>query len=193
MSDEDDVLRDLSDALARRRGYADGRSWPVDRQREERGIVEDFLSSAQSEPGAPFTGLRSLERGEDPPDCELRDSAGHLIGVEVTELVDADAIRGTRRDRSAPAAEWTATVLIDALARCLTRKDEPSKLPKIIYHEYFLIVHTNEPRLYVELADEWLRGHLFAKTELISRAFLLFDYHPTAGYQFIRLRLANGA
>ena len=96
MCDEDEVLREISEALARRRGYADSRSWPLNRQREERGIVEDFLSAAHSEPGAPFTGLRSLARGEDPPDCEFQDSAGNLIGVELTELVDEDAIRRTR-------------------------------------------------------------------------------------------------
>jgi hypothetical protein len=195
MCDEDEVLRVLSDALARRRGYADGRSWPLDRQREERGIVEDFLSGTIGEAGAPFTGLRSLARGEDPPDCEFWDSSGRLIGIELTELVDADAIKRKRWDRSAAPAEWAADTLIDSLSQFLTRKDNPSKPPKIAYHEYFLIVHTNEPRLYIELAEEWLRDHLFPTTRLISRAFLLFDYHPGIGYRFTRLRIAaaNGA
>jgi len=193
MFDEDEVLREISEAMARRRGYADSRSWPPDRQLEERGIVQDFLSASNSEPGAPFTGLRSLSRGEDPPDCEFRDSAGHLIGVELTELVDSDAIQRTRRKSSAAPAEWTATILIDSLSRLLRRKDEPSRPPRIVYQEYFLVVHTNEPRLYIEFANEWLGGHIFASTQLITRAFLLFDYHPDVGYQYIRLRLADGA
>ena len=193
MGEEDEVLREISDAMARRRGYADSRSWPPDRQLEERGIVEDFLSATHTEPGAPFTGLRSLPRGEDPPDCEVRDSSGHLIGVEVTELVDSDAIGRTLRDSSAAPAEWTASILIKSLSRLLARKDAPSKPPTIVYQEYFLVIHTNEPRLYIEFANEWLTGHIFESTRLITRAFLLFDYHPEVGYKYIRLRLAKGA
>ena len=99
--------------------------------------------------------LRDRSCGEDPPDCEFRDSSGNLIGVEVTELVDADAIQRTRRNSLAAPAEWTASSLIDSLSRRLTRKDELSKPPRIVYHENFVLVHTNEPRLYIELADEW--------------------------------------
>jgi hypothetical protein len=110
-----------------------------------------------------------------------------LIGVELTELVDADEIQRTRKDRSAAPAEWSASTLIDSLSRRLTRKDQPPQPPKAVYHEYFLVVHANEPRLYVEQADEWLHGHIFAKPRLITRAFLLFDYHPAVGYQYIRL------
>lgn len=63
MFDEDEVLREISDAMSRRRGYADSRSWPLDRQLEERGLVEDFISATDDEPGAPFTVL-DLSLGE---------------------------------------------------------------------------------------------------------------------------------
>lgn len=181
MSDDAEILRELQAGIAKRRGYADGRSWPLDRAREERGIVGDFVAASVGEPGAPFSSLRSRPPGEDPPDCEVVDSQGNQIGIEVTELVDSAAIRDRQRNEQSASAEWSASRLIAALEGRIAAKDVSDKVRGGPYHEYFVVIHTAEPHLYFEDAREWLTDHLFATPELLSRAYLLFDYEPQVG------------
>jgi hypothetical protein len=89
---EDDPAELIESANKLRRPYA-GHSSTRPRDREERQVVRDFSESARTEPGLPFSDVRSRRRGDDPLDCEADGSNGALIAVAVTELVDNAAIK----------------------------------------------------------------------------------------------------
>ena len=69
-----DAIRILRKGAEMMRDYAGFFDWPVDRPLAERGVVLELFAALNRDLGASFSGLRSRERGEDPPDCEATDS-----------------------------------------------------------------------------------------------------------------------
>lgn len=61
----------------------------------EMGVVSDWLMARYESPADHF--VRQQSSAEDPPDILLYDKQGGLHGIEVTELVDQDAVRAWQR------------------------------------------------------------------------------------------------
>jgi hypothetical protein len=189
------IFEIIQRAVAARRGYADSRSWPIDRGVEERGIAQDFIEAAIGEPGAPFSNLRLRRRGEDPPDCEALDASGHRIAIEVTELVDRETVETLAKHRRAGAIgaahsfsfEWNSATFLTRVHERLARKDQREKLKGGPYDEYILVIYTAEQGLDAAAVRLWVGKHRFAAPRGIDRAFLSLDYEPGAGYPLVRL------
>lgn len=141
---DDETAQTIRDALAKRRGYADSRSWPLDRSLEEYGIAQDFVGAAEGEDGYPFSDLRRRSRGEDPPDCEARDCSGRRIALEVTELVDRATLEAVVRDELVQDAKWSREKFVESLAARLARKDFGDRLIGGPYDEFVVIIYTAE-------------------------------------------------
>jgi hypothetical protein len=103
MSDkEDKIFEIVRKATERPRGHADHFQWPIDRLRAELGVVQDLSASLDAIGAAFFFDLKGRAQHDDPPDCEAVDKDGQRIAIEVTELVDENAIeraQALRRER----------------------------------------------------------------------------------------------
>ena len=120
---------------------------------------------------------------DDPPDCFVL-IAGHQVGVELVQLVDKDhKFRSTGGET--PYAgnlftdmQWSFDRFKAALEAEIQKKGEKYKKRELRIDT--LVIHTAEPWLEVERAEEWLKVINIQPHMSIGCAFLLFDYRPNA-------------
>ena len=143
-------------------------------------------------------GLRSLDPGQDPPDCEAT-LDGKWSGVEVTELVHRATLersikavrqrsRGEEPQKPEAYFDWDRDDLVEALQKMLDAKN--SAKPKRPYEQYVLVIHTDEYLLDSNNVERFLIGASF-NTSLITRAFLGLSYEPGKGYPVFELKLVH--
>jgi hypothetical protein len=200
MNDEQ-LAETIKRAIDARRGYGDSRSWPIDRDVEEHGIAQDFVEAATGEPGAPFSQLGLRGRGEDPPDCEARDAQGKRIAIELTELVNRQAVETAAKLKKASApqsamptpVEWPCADLLSVIQQRLDRKDHRERLKDGPYDEYIVVIHTAEQRLDLDSVRACVQDHRFKVTSGIDRAYISLDYYPGLGYPLVRLQCGSDA
>lgn len=176
MCPDDEVKRKIEHAALSQRPYAGYYDWP-EREIAEWGVAKRLCDVASGEPGFPLQSLQSRGRGNDPPDCEARDSSGRAVAVEVTELVSGEMIAAARRSNQVRWAIWDASRLTSELQLRLTEKDA-KQLKGGPWSEYIVIIHTDEPALSIDQVDLWLASHRFNRPQKISRAFLLLSHDP---------------
>ena len=192
--EEKRFIKGIKEAIAKSRGYADSFGWPPDRNLEEYGVVRLFCEALEKEckPFIDSNSIFSRGRGNDPPDCEASDLDGNLIGIEVTELVDPEAIIAFKKDQIYEWAEWDKTKLIDAINNRLDAKNIPDRIKGGPYASYILIIYTDEPFLNADYIKDSLKGYRFAMRNLIDRAFLFIFFDPIyKTYPWIELEFAT--
>lgn len=199
-----DVAKRMREARESSRGYADFFSWSPNRDVEEWSIVKLLSESLAAENHCFFCRLESRGRQNDPPDCEAINLNGERIAIEVTELIDGDAIhqfdKAEEEKRKSPDraewskekrlehlqklsdyAEWPKEKFLDQLQGRLSAKD--SRFPKLqgapYPGGYLVVVHTDEADLNLETVSGYLDGHRFCAIQHITRAFLLLSYAPS--------------
>jgi len=178
----DQIEKIIRQAVSRFRGHADFFSWP-DRELAELGVAREFLQNAVNEPGFPFHDVKPRGPGNDPPDCEARDSEGRRIAIEITELTDPEAIKAARaghrarKSLSRLAGRWNRERFLNDVTTLLELKDSKT-LKGGPYEEYLVVVHTDEPELSFEGVLDWLGNHRFSAPRQIGRAYLLLSYDP---------------
>jgi hypothetical protein len=177
-------------ATKRNRGYAGYFDWP-NRDQKELGIAVDLFESLEAREGLQYRQARARGGGNDPPDVEVRDSAGRLIGIEVTELVDPDAIKSFKAGNHWDWAEWGEAKFAQYLQNRVAAKDHPSGVKGGPYSEYWLLIHTDEPALSVTEVRKHMQGIQPFPVKLITQAFLLLSYHPNDGHPYVRLPLGR--
>jgi len=96
-----------------------------------------------------FKRLKSHRRPNDPPDCEAIDCNGAWVAIEVTELVDGEAIRAFKEGGVYDWVEQTREKFISSLAERIAVKDRRFPFLKDPPYEggYVVAVHTDEPEL----------------------------------------------
>jgi hypothetical protein len=184
--DEDDEewaesVRRLREARRRSRGYAEYWEWVPDRSRAELDaarVLHKFLVTA----GEMVSGSLTVVR-PDPPDVLLETVNGRRVGIEVTELLDRDAVKrhSDRKKRGDPpafdTAQWTPTMMAKMLSQIVEAKDYKLRKVASRFDECFLAIVTDEPGI-----DEWLSRDAVSRCWLtvqhIHRAFLVMSYHP---------------
>jgi hypothetical protein len=116
------------------------------------------------------------------PDCELTDKDGKKTGVEVTELVDENMIRLSKRKRPRErrvihGRTYTRDqFLAKVIERLETKECKLKSEAKSIRERYvkmILIIHTGEPELMPDSCRAWIKDQTFPKLQLIDEAFLL--------------------
>jgi hypothetical protein len=176
-------VRWLREAHQRSRGYAPYWEWVPDRSMAElhaARVLHKFLVAAGKMVSGSLTSLTKLQA--DPPDVLLETVNGRRVGIEVTELLDPDAVKrhSYRKKRGDPpaydSAPWTPTSMAKALSGIIGVKDH--KLRKVAsgFDECFLAIVTDEPGI-----DEWLSrdavSRCWSTVQHIHRAFLVMSYH----------------
>lgn len=179
----------LRDAAGRSRGYADFFSWPPDRDLEEAYVVA-HLAASSAAAGVPlFEQIAARGRPNDPPDVEALDTNKLKVGIEVTELVDKEAIRAAKKGHSYWAA-WSAEGLRTRVQELLTGKAarKPALKGGPYPGGYIVVIFTDEPELRPDFLTPCLKDPFDAVG--IDRAFFLVSYDPrTNGYPYFELPL----
>ena len=178
--DEAKIVALMREARAKSRGYADYFLWAIDRDMEEWGVVTSLAESLRLDGSLFFEKLRRRGRPNDPPDCEAVDASGRRLAIEVTELVDSEAIRAYKRGKIYDWAEWGQDKFLLNLAKCLAAKDERFNALKGGPYDagYVVVVHTDEPLLSYEVVKSFLKEHSFPPCRHVSRAFLVLSWDP---------------
>lgn len=175
-----DVRNIVDAAMGKGRGYADFFGWPPDRNLEELSVVE-FLVDSMARHGSPqFCCAKSRGRGNDPPDVEAIDSTGARIAIEVTELVDGQAIRASKQGRAVDWTPWDQRKFLARLQELISAKDEKYVQLKDGPYDggYVVIVFTDEPMLPRRTVEEYLRASRLTRPTHIRDVFLLLSYDP---------------
>lgn len=177
---EAEILTLMRAARARARGYADFFGWATDRDVEEWGVVSSLAESMHMDSLLFFSSLKRRGRPNDPPDCEALSKDVSRIAIEVTELVDSDAICAFKEGRVYDWADWSKDKFLSTLSALVVRKDDCFlKLKEPPYEGgYVLVVYTDEPLLPHTTVEQFLDGHLFEKPRYVDRAFLVLSYDP---------------
>jgi hypothetical protein len=136
MTTDPDELNYLRVMLLKKRNQNSYWKWP-DQPVEECGIASDILGEA----GVNVAGMRSLERGQDPPDCEAT-LEGRFSGVEVTELIDQRALEQRLHHPGSPVFDWDKPTFLAALQKRIEAKDRAWKGGP--YERSVLVIHTDE-------------------------------------------------
>lgn len=162
------------------RGYADFFGWATDRDLEEWGVLKSLFESMEMNKSLPYKDLRMRGRGNDPPDCEAVDARSRRVAIEVTELVEGEAIKRAKAGAQYDWEEWNCEKFLNRLQGLLVQKD--SKFPKLkdppYEGGYSVVVFTDEPELPANKVKEYLEGHTFAGLENISETIFLVSYDP---------------
>lgn len=179
--EESEILSLLRESRIKARGYADFFGWGADRDLEEWGVVTALAESLRLEGKVVFSSLKSRGRGNDPPDCEALDNKGKRIAIEVTELVDGEAIKAYKSGAKYIWADWNKSKFIGSLESLITRKDSKFiELKEPPYGGgYFIVIFTDEDMLDPATVELYLQGYKFNKPKHSERVFLLLSYDPT--------------
>lgn len=189
-ADDRPVAQGKKSISHKKRGYSDFFAWPVDRQLEEWAIVDTLKESLEKANAGFFHSLVARGRGNDPPDCEAMLMDGGKLGIEVTELVDSQAILAYLKGDTQQQAEWSKDKLISAITQRLAVKDLPHHVNGGPYDVYVLVIHTDEPALSFDYMNPLVENLVFKSYSLIDRAFLLMSYDERyAGCPYIELNI----
>ena len=194
MSPEDqvEIAKAMREARAKSRGYADFFGWGTNRDLEEWGVLTSLFESMEKDCALPYKDLRIRGRGNDPPDCEALDTSRRRVAIEVTELVDGNAIAASKVGEKYEVAEWERGKFLSTLSALLKQKDvKYPKLKEPPYEGgYTVVVFTDEPMLSAKVVRDYLDGHAFADLEYITEALLLVSYDPSEDCcPYFRLRV----
>jgi hypothetical protein len=178
--DEAEILALMRAERKKSRGYADFFGWAIDRDLEESGVISSLVESMAVDGFSLFKNVKSRRRPNDPPDCEATDCNGARVAIEVTELVDGEAIRAFKEGRVYDWAEWTREKFTSSLAERIHAKDKRylSLIDPPYDGGYIVVVHTDEPELTRSTVQEYLEGHSIPRPEHVSLVLLVLSYDP---------------
>jgi len=160
-----------------------------ERSADGKGMVELHIvcELLRSMAAAGKLEFRQARRSTDQwPDCWALNASSVEVPVEVTELVDFDALP------AGPARPWSASEIRERIQARITEKSlrsaNPAAAPASV-----LVLHTDEPHLEpanVASACSALPSGFESGT--IARAFLLFSYR-SGRYPYLELSIARPA
>lgn len=176
--DEAKMLNEVLASKAKARGYANFFGWSCDRDLEEIKVVETLCESLKINNELFFLDLKMRGRNNDPPDCEALNKCGERIAIEVTELVDGQAIHDFKKGAIHRCSDWNKEKFISALNKLINRKDKcyPRLKDGPYQGGYVVVVFTDEIMLSRNTVVKYLRNHQLDKTNFIDRAFLVFSF-----------------
>jgi hypothetical protein len=189
-NDSERDLAELRIAQERARGYADFFGWPPDRDMEELGAVESLAASLEAKGELFFSELEARGRQNDPPDCQAIANVGGKLAIEVTELVDAEAIGRFRAGKGPAYAEWPEAKFHARLDALLTAKDarHPHLKGGPYPGGYVVLIFSDETMLPRTTVQALLKTWHPPQLAHISRAYLMLSYDPSQkGYPSFEL------
>jgi len=185
--EEEELGRLIHEAIRLSRGYADYLEYAPNRKLAEHGaasVLSRFLHGDDAIHHLAFPSQR------DPPDLVL-DIEGRRIGIDVTQIVDVDAVQVARRMKKGthgwtvaelmeiewPSVEWLDDRLARAVGKIVAKKDHDIRACAAAYDEIYIAVTFDEPGVDFDQARRVI-DDLELETAHADRAFLLMSYQP---------------
>jgi hypothetical protein len=172
-----------------RRNYAAFWDWP-NKETREAGIMNDFLEARATLGEEPFDEVHPVS--PDPPDFTAVTKAKTRLAVELTELVDQEAVeinvRATNKYQ-AVYRDWNKQEVLKAIEERLRDKDSKmfSGGP---YEEIIVVLHTDEPAIDPVEYMAMLRSQVFRGFNQVTSAYVLFSHHPDfQGFSLVKLHV----
>jgi hypothetical protein len=179
--------------VRQRRNYAAFWDWPNKGTREA-GVMNDFLGAREALGEEAFDQVHPVS--PDPPDFAAVTKAQTLLAIELTELVDREAVELNVRAVNANEAayrDWNHEEVLAAIKERLLDKDSKVFMGGP-YDEKIVVIHTDEPVITVDEYEPILASHRFHGFQQITSAYVLFSYNPDrAGYPLVKLCLEASA
>jgi hypothetical protein len=160
--------------------------WP-DKPVAERGAARTILEAA----GYSVSNIASCRDPNLPPDCAAVVD-GLPTGIEVTELVNENALARSIRNNKTFWFFWDQATLIDELQRIIDIKSADGyRWQGGPYDRRILVVHTDEPYLEPDRLASFLDSQYF-RTTFFSGVVFGAGYNPfTESHPTFRLGLVN--
>lgn len=187
----DGAEEEMRDGMERARRYAGFFDWPLNRDVAEFGVVESLAKSLKISGNLFFKNLSIRGRGSDPPDLEAMDFNDLRIAIEVTELVDGQAIHLYKQGFTGVYSLWGRDRFLNRLNEILAVKHACyDNLKDGPYGGgYIVVIHTDEIDLTHIAVQEYLSNAVFPGYPYIKKAFLILSYFPGIGYPLFELNL----
>jgi hypothetical protein len=184
MANEIDYLLTI---VRRIRRYASFWEWP-NKAVKELGVVKDLLTSMNQAGIIHYKNPRPVK--DDWPDCTVEDEQGQLIAIEVTELVDEEAIQRSQRGQPVY-GRWEDRDILNAVHNILLKKDQKS-CHGSLYASVTLVIHTDESELNARRLFPLIRSGRFPHLSNIKEAYIICSYDPfTETYPYCEIPLDN--
>ena len=149
-------------------------------EENEIGVIQTFNEELKRLGEMPFHSFKLRGQGNDPPDFEATDDDGRRIGIEVTELVDGDAIAASREGNFVWQDPPEVQSVVETVSDKIRRKDS-AKVCNGPYDQYILVIYCDDPGYLDHQVLEAIRKKQFDLTRLIDRAYFLASYCPWEG------------
>jgi hypothetical protein len=177
----------LNADLRNRRKYSASWEYP-DRKVKEWDVVDELLMSMHAEGDRRYA--KKVEPVDDDwPDCVIQDSRGLEVGVEVTELVDQEAVEMCEKEKEKKVYRaWSDQEVREKIEQILAGKDRKAH-HRNLYSKLILVIHTDEFELTSPRLFPILDAAVFPRPRNIDEAYLICSYEPRLGYPYRRLNL----
>ena len=175
------LVQFMREVRAKARGYADYWDWRIDRGRTEKQAAE-VLQNFLLRNGEQVSGsLRNIS--DDPPDIELITKDGRRIGIEVTELVDREAVRRHHNFKQRGEetgydwADWTPFTVAREICHLVSLKDSKLANATRDFDELLVAIVTDEGMI-DEACAQQAAALCEPTAKFIGRAYFLLSYMP---------------
>lgn len=181
------LVRDLAKLAPRLQRYAGYRVWLREQRTVPEMDVARDLAKALAQAGDSAL-LRLRPSPADPPDVGATDPRGRAVAIEVTELVDEEAIRRNRSGQHVY-RQWTMAEVLTKLEALIRTKDRKRFLGGP-YHRVIVAIHTDEPAISWQECQVALESWSVAGLAQITEAYCVFSWDPaTESCPVLKIRL----
>jgi hypothetical protein len=179
----------VEEFIKRQRKYASFFEWfRNEKSIKEAGVVRSLIESMMKHNSSGYQNVRVSKA--DPPDCYAETRDGALVGFEVRELVDQEAVELNERGKEVY-RDWTTPEVVQELQGIIEEKDSKNYVGGP-YEKLILVIPTAEPVITDRQLRPVLESYEFHQTQKLHEAYLLFQYDPeTQTSPYIQLRFAT--
>jgi len=148
---------------------------------KEAGIFEEFISALEAHLGTAIVSWRIAEN--DPPDVIVNLENGLRVGVELTELVNKDAIEAQIQQPetyTGVALAFGNAKALEAIDAIIETKSNKLRHLSSEYDQLILLIHTDEIMLTSTSFVSDMKTHKFIGSDVLHSVHLIFSYEPAS-------------
>ncbi|MDX1508247.1 MAG: hypothetical protein R3358_08200 [Woeseiaceae bacterium] len=187
MLDVDEVRKVIADLKRKPRRHANWFEW-LDKQGKELGIAQEFVVALERVAGPV---AEHVKLGDDPPDIAISLQNGGQISLEITELVNQEAIEAQlsgSADYSRQIFDWDDQKIVSRITKRVREKEMKCRAMASGDSKLALLLHTDEPILSEKDVQEAIQKLGPIESDVFNEIWLIFSYDPkTSSFPLIRL------